>query len=146
MGYAAAYPLGVLGIILSMILIKVFFRISLENEQKDDASSESSLGGSAPVTITFTAYCTDAMAHAEWQMARDAEFADIDSRFAQDEITQTFNEGGTFYYRFYGADSSGECETTSETYTITIGESVLECPNAFSPQGSDGNFTETANS
>lgn len=111
---------------------------TVENEQKDDASSESSLGGSAPVTITFTAYCTDAMAHAEWQMARDAEFADIDSRFAQDEITQTFNEGGTFYYRFYGADSSGECETTSETYTITIGESVLECPNAFSPQGSEG--------
>ncbi len=43
MGYAAAYPLGVLGIILSMILIKVFFRISLENEQKDlDKENEQS--------------------------------------------------------------------------------------------------------
>ncbi len=32
MGYAAAYPLGVVGIILSMILLKTIFRIKLENE------------------------------------------------------------------------------------------------------------------
>lgn len=35
MGYAAAYPLGVVGIILSMILIKVFFKIKLESETED---------------------------------------------------------------------------------------------------------------
>ncbi len=35
MGYAAAYPLGVLGIILSMILIKAIFRISLDKEQEN---------------------------------------------------------------------------------------------------------------
>ncbi len=35
MGYAAAYPLGVLGIILSMILIKAIFRISLDQEQEN---------------------------------------------------------------------------------------------------------------
>lgn len=32
MGYAAAYPLGVLGIILSMILVKIFFKINIEKE------------------------------------------------------------------------------------------------------------------
>lgn len=35
MGYAAAYPLGVVGIILSMILLKVIFRVKIENEQKE---------------------------------------------------------------------------------------------------------------
>lgn len=35
MGYAAAYPLGVLGIILSMILVKVFFSIKTEKESKE---------------------------------------------------------------------------------------------------------------
>jgi len=35
MGYAVAYPLGVIGIILSMILIKYVFRIHYENENKD---------------------------------------------------------------------------------------------------------------
>ncbi len=34
MGYAAAYPLGVVGIILSMILVKVMFRINLDKEQQ----------------------------------------------------------------------------------------------------------------
>lgn len=35
MGYAAAYPLGVLGIILSMILVKAIFRINLDKEQEN---------------------------------------------------------------------------------------------------------------
>ncbi len=35
MGYAAAYPLGVVGIILSMILIKVIFSINIENETRE---------------------------------------------------------------------------------------------------------------
>jgi len=34
LGYAAAYPLGVIGIILSMIIIKKVFRINLDNEIK----------------------------------------------------------------------------------------------------------------
>lgn len=34
MGYAAAYPLGVVGIILSMIIIKAVFRIRLEDETR----------------------------------------------------------------------------------------------------------------
>lgn len=35
MGYAVAYPLGVIGIILSMILIRYLFRINFEKENKD---------------------------------------------------------------------------------------------------------------
>ena len=32
LGYAAAYPLGVIGIILSMVLLKVFFKINVDKE------------------------------------------------------------------------------------------------------------------
>ena len=39
MGYAAAYPLGVLGIILSMILVKAIFRINLDKEQENLAEA-----------------------------------------------------------------------------------------------------------
>lgn len=35
MGYAAAYPLGVIGIILSMFVLKAIFRINTENEIKE---------------------------------------------------------------------------------------------------------------
>lgn len=35
MGYAAAYPLGVVGIILAMFIIKALFRINIKNEVKE---------------------------------------------------------------------------------------------------------------
>lgn len=111
---------------------------SPDNEKGGGDETGEMLGGSAPVTITFSAYGTDVMVHNEWQMSRDQGFNNIDSRFYQSEVTQTFNEGGTFYFRFYGADSSGECVAIGETYTVFIGESSLECPNAFSPQASVG--------
>ena len=45
MGYAAAYPLGVVGIILSMILVKVIFKINLGEETKhlEEEKEESQL-------------------------------------------------------------------------------------------------------
>lgn len=43
MGYAAAYPLGVLGIILSMILVKIIFKVKFEKETEDiEAETEQS--------------------------------------------------------------------------------------------------------
>lgn len=52
MGYAAAYPLGVVGIILSLILIKVFFRIDVrkEIEEVENDTKDSQL---APHVVTF---------------------------------------------------------------------------------------------
>ncbi|MBK8806780.1 MAG: putative transporter [Bacteroidales bacterium] len=35
MGYAVAYPFGIIGLILTMLLIKVLFRIKLKNEYED---------------------------------------------------------------------------------------------------------------
>lgn len=52
MGYAAAYPLGVLGIILSMIFIKLLFRVNLEKESEDIKNdNEQSL--LKPFLVTF---------------------------------------------------------------------------------------------
>lgn len=52
MGYAAAYPLGVVGIILTMIVIKVAFKVNIDKEIKDieDEKSESI---KAPAKLTF---------------------------------------------------------------------------------------------
>ena len=54
MGYAAAYPLGVVGIILSMILIKSIFKIKLEDETKklEEVNVQSQL---MPYVITLRA-------------------------------------------------------------------------------------------
>lgn len=52
LGYAAAYPLGVIGIILSMILIKAFFKIKIENESRliEEEKEHSQL---KPYVVTF---------------------------------------------------------------------------------------------
>lgn len=46
-GYACAYPLGVVGIILSLVLIRVFFKISLEKESEAISALEKSAGDSS---------------------------------------------------------------------------------------------------
>jgi len=52
MGYAAAYPLGVVGIILTMILLKAVFRIDINEEicKVEEENKESQL---APHIVTF---------------------------------------------------------------------------------------------
>lgn len=54
MGYAAAYPLGVVGIILTMILIKKLFKINLEKENEEITGGEKSSEQAARVTFKVT--------------------------------------------------------------------------------------------
>lgn len=92
-------------------------------------------GGSAPCDISFQAYTTDGIIHHEWQLSRDPEFENIDYRFNTQDLDYTFLEEGTHYVRYIGSNSDGSCEYTGDTYEISIGESQLLIPNAFSPNG-----------
>lgn len=105
-----------------------------DNEQKVDAN----LGGSAPVDVTFSAAVTDAAIFHEWQFSTDPEFNTIDLRFNENEVTYTFRDAGTTYVRFVAANADASCEYISEIYEVFIGESRLECPNAFSPGSTPG--------
>ncbi|MDE6381161.1 MAG: gliding motility-associated C-terminal domain-containing protein [Muribaculaceae bacterium] len=93
------------------------------------------LGGSAPCEIKFEAYVTDGVIHHEWQLTRDPSFEEIDYRFTQQDLDYTFMEEGTHYLRYIGSNADGSCEYVSDTYEVTIGESDLKVPNAFSPNG-----------
>lgn len=105
-----------------------------DNEKNPDAA----LGGSAPVDISFSAVVTDAAVFHEWQFSQYPEFDDIDRRFTELSFEYSFTEAGTTYCRFVAADAAGKCEYYSETFEVFVGESKLECPNAFSPYGSPG--------
>lgn len=108
----------------------------VSNEKNEEG--QSTLGGSAPVDITFSAYPTDAVAQREWQLSTDPEFGTVERSFTEDIYQETFNDAGTLYVRYIAKNIDGTCEAESETYVISIGESSLICPNAFSPQGSPG--------
>lgn len=52
MGYAAAYPLGVVGIILTMIILKAVFKINV-NKEIDEVEREKNESALAPHIVTF---------------------------------------------------------------------------------------------
>lgn len=52
MGYAAAYPLGVVGIIITMIVIKAVFKVNIEKEIKE-IEDERASSVMAPARLTF---------------------------------------------------------------------------------------------
>lgn len=114
----------------------------IDNEQKGGGDSSGALGGSAPVEITFEAVVTDAAIFHEWEFANDPQFDIIDIRVNGTTATKVFNEYGTVYVRFVAGDATGDCDWISETYTVNIGESKLDCPNAFSPGSSEGSNDE----
>ena len=99
------------------------------------SGKEDGLGGSAPCEIRFEAYVTDGVIHHEWQLTRDATFDEIDYRFTQQDLEYTFLEEGTHYLRYVGSNSDGSCEYIGDVYEVSIGESMLKIPNAFSPNG-----------
>lgn len=106
-----------------------------DNEQKVESDN---LGGSAPAVVHFHAAVTDAAIFREWQLARDEEFELVDNRFQQLDLDYAFTESGTTYVRFVANNSAGTCEYVGDVYQVTIGESALLCPNAFSPGASEG--------
>ncbi len=112
--------------------------VQVDRDNDNEQSVEAALGGSGPVDITFTAAVTDAAIFREWQFCSSPEFDLIDLRFNDLEFTYTFRESGTTYVRFVAANDDASCEFYSETYEVMIGESALECPNAFSPGSTPG--------
>jgi len=111
-------------------------RQEVDNEQSSGLSG--GLGGSAPADIAFNAVITDAVAFTEWQMSRDMNFDIIDYRETNPDFEYTFRDAGVTYVRFMVSNASGSCDYYSPTYEVSIGESDIKCPNAFSPGSSEG--------
>ena len=109
-----------------------------DNEQSTGADGGDILGGSAPVEIKFTAQVTDAVVFNEWQFSTYPEFDDIYIRMNQPEVEYTFLEQGTMYVRFMASNAEGSCDVYGPVYTVFVGDSALQCPNAFSPGASEG--------
>ncbi len=109
-----------------------------ERDSSNEMTEETALGGSAPCEITFKAITSDAVIFKEWQMSSDPDFGIIDMRFNDNDMTYVFRDYGTTYVRFMASNAEGSCDAYSETYEVQVGESRIECPNAFSPGASEG--------
>lgn len=101
------------------------------NQMKND--NPDALGGSAPASVSFMAYVSDAVIHHEWQIASDENFEDVEYRFNEQDLDYTFTDEGTLFVRYVGSNSDGSCDVYGDVYTVSIGASDIKCPNAFSP-------------
>ncbi|MCD8317781.1 MAG: gliding motility-associated C-terminal domain-containing protein [Paraprevotella sp.] len=109
-------------------------------EALDDASEPQS----APLAGHFTSNVSDLGDYSvryEWRVYREGqENSPIIDRF-DENLDYTFTESGTFYVQLYATFVSGNDtivfpeEGAAEPFTVSISESVLEFPNAFSPNG-----------
>lgn len=114
--------------------------ITPEGEEITDASE----GQSAPLIAHFTANPSnlgDYSVRYEWKIYREGEKnTPLVHRFDED-LDYTFYESGSFYVQLYatfvlGTDTIIFPEEGSEApIAVTISESKLEFPNAFSPNG-----------
>ncbi len=107
-----------------------------DNEQSTELP-DGAFGGSAPCDITFRAALSDAAIYHRWEMAHSSDFIDVFYTDDRAEFSYTFTEAGTTYVRLVADNAAATCPYEGEIYTINIGESRLECPNAFAP-GRDG--------
>lgn len=114
-------------------------------ETTDGDETGTTYAGSAPLTVRFSANAentTGWSAHYEWRFFIAGEESPYLVRY-EEETTYTFATAGSHRVYLYATFTQGtdtvayteEYWSDSEPITISISESKLEMPNAFSPNG-----------
>lgn len=93
--------------------------------------------GSAPIVIRFNAGVAEPSSalRFEWQVSRFTDMEALELTRFDEETELDFVEAGTLYVRVIITDSESELTYESSPFSVTVSESKLEMPNAFSPNG-----------
>lgn len=93
----------------------------------------------APAEVHFAAYANTPVASLFiWQIFNDKDPEKPIVRFTEPEIDYVFNQIGDYTIRLEVSDRSGRCVDTEQVYKVSITETVMRVPNAFTPVGSPG--------
>lgn len=94
------------------------------------------LGGNAPADICFKAEVTDKCANIQWVISGAEDLSQPYYTTDDTDWTFTFNNPGVSYVGLYAWGDEPDMPTHPlYTYAVTITDSYLACPNAFSPNG-----------
>ena len=105
-----------------------------ENEYKRDDSSATLISGSAPLVVAFESKAnTPTASFFEWKIYK-RDNPNAYQRYSTEDIHYTFRETGDYTARLEVKNDDGSC-TATDSLTISVLESLLEVPNAFSPNG-----------
>ncbi|MDR3262435.1 MAG: gliding motility-associated C-terminal domain-containing protein [Tannerella sp.] len=93
----------------------------------------------APADIRFTAYANTPVASLFiWQVFRTEEPDKPLVRFTEPEMEYTFDRVGDYTVQLEVSDRSGTCTNTENSYRVSVTETQMLVPNAFTPEGSPG--------
>ncbi|MDR2120775.1 MAG: gliding motility-associated C-terminal domain-containing protein [Tannerella sp.] len=93
----------------------------------------------APAHVRFAAHAnTPAASLFIWQIYRSDDTEKPLVRFTGAEVEYTFALAGDYIVRLEVSDRTGACTNTEHTYNISVTETVVLVPNAFTPEGSPG--------
>ena len=107
------------------------------DDNKNSVETSGDFEAQAPLEVAFRANPTDMGDHTpayEWHISREGDEEDIVVRYEED-TQYTFAESGTFNVKLKVKLTDNQVELDSVVIKITISESKLEFPNAFSPNG-----------
>jgi gliding motility-associated-like protein len=114
------------------------------NEKGEELVSRSISDGQAPLNVVFRSNPTDMDGYSpsyEWHFRRVEQGAAEEELFVryEEDTEYTFVESGTYYIVQKTRLEQDGAELDSITITLTISDSMLEFPNAFSPNHDDWN-------
>jgi gliding motility-associated-like protein len=111
-----------------------------ETEEAEEAGAQK--GYSAPVEIRFQAWANEPVAALYiWTVLKTNPKTGERSpivRYTERSMTYLFRESGDYTVQLEVIDATSNCSNTTQLFTITIGDSDLKLPNAFSPGASPG--------
>ena len=115
--------------------------INSEGESAEANMENTAIAGQAPLFVNFYANPSgmdDYIPTYEWHFRKMGETKDIMVRY-EENTDYTFNEAGTTNVTLKVTFNNGEQELDSVVFSVTVSESKLTFPNAFSPNGDDDN-------
>ena len=110
------------------------------------AGTGTMLGGSAPITYTFTAYANEPVAALFiWKVSHYNESTnvwDTKVRYTDKILRYTFSEEGNYRVGLEVSDYQSVCVDTTQIFSVFIGTTTIKIPNFFSPGSSIGSNDE----
>ena len=111
------------------------------NDDGVETVSTDMIDGQAPLLVTFRANPSDIDGHNpsyEWHFRMEGEETDLMVRYEED-TEYTFTTAGTTRVTLHFRPDAGQEALDSVVFKVTVSESKLTFPNAFSPNGDEYN-------
>ncbi len=112
--------------------------VELRQHANESGASTGELAGSAPLTVNFSSNPSQAVTLVEWNIYKPGNTGAY-ARFTGEDLHYTFKESGNYTVKVFVSNTY--CRD-SAVFSSMIYESMLDCPNFFTPRSSPGENDE----